>query len=96
LHIHTQEEPVPISLTSEQIAFLGRVQEACERGLSEPEIARLEELTVGGLRSKLARAGGMEIEKLTQRWVRRVGSGEALSDLFTAGEIVTAEEAVPA
>ena len=81
---------MPIRLTSEEAAFVERVRGYCRENLTEPEMARQEEMSISGLRQKLQRCS-FEIEKHVTRTLVRIRTGEPYDRLMAEGEIVVDE-----
>jgi hypothetical protein len=86
---------VKIVLKPGEQAFLTRVQAYCQDGLTQPEMAKAEGLTLSGFQSRLKRLG-FDLETTTNRELVRVRSGESFASLLTAGAITTQDEPEPA
>lgn len=78
---------MPIELTAEEAAFVDRVDAYCAQGLTQPEMAAKENLTLSGFRQKLNRCG-WEIDAHTTRRVVRLRTKQPLTAVKEAGEIL--------
>ncbi len=78
---------MPICLEEDDFAFVNQVATLCQRGKSQPEIAREFGLSLSGLRNRLSKHGlcfGTRVE----RQLQRAGSGEPIADLIARGELI--------
>jgi len=74
-----------VVIPSEELAFLERVEDLGERGMSQTEIAEALGLPIPTLRSRVARRG-LQLVPSTQ--LRTSLGGEKLSDLRERGEVL--------
>lgn len=87
---------MPIELTAEEDAFLKRVSGYCEEGLSQPQMAEREGISVAGFRDRLLRCR-LEIVSHTSRELVQVRTGERFAEMVARGEfVVEAKEPVVA
>lgn len=89
---------MPIRLNTDDYAFAVRVHGYCLNGVSEPDMAEAEAMSLTSFRNRLFRCG-LSVHKQTARTLVRTGSWETFAELIDAGQIVAADEpagAVPA
>ncbi|MFN3650041.1 MAG: hypothetical protein ACK47B_10725 [Armatimonadota bacterium] len=80
---------MPVELTPEEMAFADRVDRYCRERRTQPEMAALERLSLGGFRARLQRCG-LEVVSTTERRLVRLRSGEPFMEARERGEFVTA------
>lgn len=80
---------MPIQLTPEEDAFLKRVLGYCQEGLSQPQMAEREGVSVAGIRERLIRCR-LEIASKTTREIVQIRTGEPYVEMVARGEIVVA------
>lgn len=81
---------MPIRLSPEELAFVERVHAYCGEGLTQPQMAEREGVSLTAVRDRLRRCG-FEFQQRTQRDLVRTRTSETFAQMRAAGQIVTEE-----